>query len=51
MGQRGIIAQLDVLVARDVVGRADGREQLGLLDGVNAEIGFQSRSKSSISSG
>jgi hypothetical protein len=41
MGQSGIIAQLDVLVARDAVGPADGGEQLGLLDGVDAEIGFQ----------
>jgi hypothetical protein len=41
MSQSGIIAQLDVLVARDVVGFADGREQLRLLDGVDAEISFQ----------
>ena len=35
------IAQLQVRVARDVVGLADGGEHLGLLDGVDAEIGFQ----------
>ena len=35
------VAQLQVLVARDVVGLADGREHLRLLDGVDAEVGFQ----------
>ena len=35
------IAELQVRVARDVVGLADGGEHLGLLDGVDAEVGFQ----------
>ena len=39
--QRRIVAQLAVLVARDVVDLADGGEHLRLLDGVDAEIGFQ----------
>ena len=39
--QRGIVAQLPVLVARDVVDLADGGEHLRLLHGVNAEIGFE----------
>ena len=41
MRQGGIVAQLAVLVARDVVDLADGREDFRLLDGVDAEIGFQ----------
>ena len=39
--QRREVAQLEVLIARNVVGRADRREHLRLLDGVNAEVGFQ----------
>ena len=41
MRQGRIVAQLAVLVARNVVDLADGREHFCLLDGVHAEIGFQ----------
>ena len=41
MRQRRIVAQLAVLVARDVVDLADGGEHLRLLDGVDAEVGFE----------
>ncbi len=39
--QRGIVAQLAVLVARNVVDLANGREHFRLLDGVDAEVGFE----------
>ena len=39
--QRRVVAQLAVLVARDVVDLADGGEHLRLLDGVDAEVGFE----------
>ncbi len=39
--QRREIAQLEIVVARNVVGRADGRKHLRLFDGVDAEIRFQ----------
>ncbi len=41
MGQCRIVAQLQILVTRDVVDASDGGEQLRLLHGVNAKIGFQ----------
>ena len=41
MRQGRDIAQLEVLVARDVVNLADGGEHLRLLDSVDAEIGFE----------
>ena len=41
MRQCGIVSQLAVLVARNVVDLADGREHLRLLDGIDAEIGFE----------
>ena len=41
MRQRRVIAQLAVLVARNVVDLADGGEHFRLLDGVHAEVGFQ----------
>ena len=41
VSQRRIVAQLAVLIARDVVDLADGGEHFRLLDGVNAEIGFE----------
>ncbi len=41
MRQRGIVAQLAVLVARNVIGRADGREHFRLFHGVDAEVGFE----------
>ena len=41
MRQGRIVAQLAVLVARNVVDLADGREHLRLLDGVDAEVGFE----------
>ena len=39
--QGGIVAQLAVLVARNVVGRADGGEHFRLFHGVDAEVGFE----------
>ena len=39
--QRWEVAQLEVLIARNVVGRADGGKHLRLLDGVNPEVGFE----------
>src|SRR5689334_1612043 len=41
MRQRGIVAQLAVLVARNVVDLADGREHFGLLHSVNPEVRFE----------
>src|SRR5271157_5227858 len=41
MRQRGVVAQLAVLITGDVVDFPDGREHLRLLDGVNPEIRFQ----------
>ncbi len=38
--QRRVIAQLQVVAARDVESVADSLEGLGLLDGVNAQVGF-----------
>ncbi len=38
--QRRVIAQLQVVAARDIEGVADGLEGLGLLDGVDAQVGF-----------
>ena len=35
------IAQLQIGIARDVVSLADGGEHLRLLDGIDAEVGFQ----------
>ena len=39
--QRGIVAQLKVLVARNVIFRSDGREHLRLFHGVDAEVRFE----------
>ena len=39
--QCGIVAQLPVLIARNVVDLADGREHFGLFDGVDAEVSFE----------
>src|SRR5271157_2285389 len=41
MRQSWVVAQLTVLVARDVVDLADGREHFRLLDSVNPEVGFE----------
>ena len=41
MGQRRELAELQVLVARDVVVSADRREHLGLLHRVDAEVRFE----------
>ena len=41
VGQGGEVAQLEVLVAFDVEPVADGGEHLGLLDGVDAEVGLE----------
>ena len=40
MGEGGEVAQPELVVAGDAVGLADGGEQLGLLDGVDAEVGL-----------
>ena len=39
--QSRVVAQLAVLVARNVVDLADGGEHLRLFDGVNPEVGFE----------
>ena len=39
--QRREIAQFQILVTRNVVRLADGGEHFRLLDGVDAEIGFE----------
>ena len=39
--QRRVIAQAQVVLARDVEGAANGLEGLGLLDGVNAQVSLQ----------
>ena len=39
--QGGEVAQLEVVLAGDVVGLAHGGEGLGLLDGVDAEVGLE----------
>ena len=41
MRQGGVVAQLAVLVARDVVDFADGRKHFRLFHGINPEIGFE----------
>ena len=41
VGEGRIVAQLERLVARDAPGLADGREGLGLLHGVDAEVGLE----------
>jgi hypothetical protein len=41
VAERREVAQAELVVARDVVGGADGGEGLGLLDGVDAEVGLQ----------
>ena len=41
LGQGVIVAQLDVIAARDVIGLADGGKDLGLLDGVDAQVGLE----------
>ena len=40
LGQRVIVAQLEVVAARDVVRLADGGKDLGLLDRVDAQVGL-----------
>ena len=37
----GVVAELEFVVAFDAVFLADGGEELGLLDGVDAEVGFE----------
>ena len=37
----GVVAELDLVVAFDPEALADGGEHLGLLDGVDAEVGFE----------
>ncbi len=37
----GVVAELEFVVAFDAVFLADGGEQFGLFDGVDAEVGFQ----------
>src|SRR5579864_1593532 len=41
MSKGGEIAKLHIFVARNVVGRSDGGEHLGLLDRIDAEVRFQ----------
>ena len=41
VGEGGEVAQFEVVVAGDAVVLADGGEDLGLFDGVHAEVGFQ----------
>ena len=41
MGEGGEVAQFEVGVAVDVEVVADGGEQFGLFDGVDAEVGFE----------
>ncbi len=36
-----VVAELEFVVAFDVVGGADGGEEFGLFDGVDAEVGFE----------
>ena len=40
LGQRVIVAQLEVVAARDVICLADGGKYLGLLDRVDAQVGL-----------
>ncbi len=37
----GVVAEFEVVVAGDVPGFADGGEDFGLLDGVDAQVGFE----------
>ena len=37
----GVVAELELVVAFDAVGFADGGEEFGLFDGVDAEVGFE----------
>ena len=41
VAQGGVVAQGQAVVAFDVVGGSDGGEGLGLLHGVDAEVGFE----------
>ena len=41
MGEGGVVAQLELVVAFDAEAFADLGEDLGLLDGVDAEVGFE----------
>ena len=41
VAQGGVVAELEGVVAGDAVALADGGEHLGLLDGVDAEVGFE----------
>ena len=41
MSERGIVAELAIFVARNVVDLADRGKHLRLLDSVDAEIGFE----------
>ncbi len=41
VGERRVVAEFEVVVAGDVVGLADAGEDFGLLDGVDAEVGFE----------
>ena len=41
MFEGGVVAEFECVVAFDAPGLADGGEDLGLLDGVDAEVGFE----------
>ena len=41
MGERGEVAEFDLIVTSYAICFADGREHLGLFDGIDAQIGFE----------
>ena len=41
MGEGGVVAEFELVVAFDAVVLADGGEHFGLFDGVDAEVGFE----------
>ena len=41
MGEGGVVAELELVVAFDAEAFADEGEHLGLFDGVDAEVGFE----------
>ena len=41
MGEGGVVAELELVVAFDAEAFADEGEDLGLFDGVDAEVGFE----------
>ena len=41
VGEGGVVAEFELVVAFDAVVLADGGEHFGLFDGVDAEVGFE----------